>query len=56
MVLLPYESSFSVVVGLYGHERIEPRDNLGLHQFQDGRWILVRPVAGAFLLVPTVVG
>lgn len=56
MVLLPFEGSFSLVVGLYGDQPIEPSDKLGLHQFQDGRWVLVRPVAGAFLLVPPVVG
>jgi hypothetical protein len=55
MVLLPYAGMFSLVVGRYGDERIEPRSDLGLHQFQDGHWVLVRPVEGSFLLVPTVV-
>jgi Prokaryotic homologs of the JAB domain len=56
MVLLPFEGAFSLVVGRYGSEPIEPRADLGLHQFQDGRWVLVRPITAAFLVVPTVVG
>lgn len=55
MVLLPHEGMFSLVVGRYGDEPIEPHAGLGLHQFQNGRWVLVRPVEGSFLLVPTVV-
>jgi hypothetical protein len=55
MVLLPFEGSYSLVVGLYGDEPIEPHAGLGLHEFQDGRWVLVRPIVDAFLLAPTVV-
>jgi hypothetical protein len=55
MVLLPHEGMFSLVVGRYGDEPIEPHPGLGLHQFQDGHWMLVRPVERSFLLVSTVV-
>lgn len=55
MVLLPHEGMFSLVVGQYGDEPIEPHDRLGLHQFQDGRWVLIRPIQGAFVLLPTII-
>ena len=55
LVLLPYEGMFSLVLGRYGDEVIEPHRDLGLHQFQDGGWVLVRPVDGSLLVVPTVI-
>jgi proteasome lid subunit RPN8/RPN11 len=52
MVLMPYEGMFSFVVGRYGDGPLHPRQGAGLHQFQDGRWVLVDPVADSFLLIP----
>lgn len=54
MVLMPFEGGYSLVVGRYGQDGIAPSPRLGLHQFQDGRWVLVRPVAPAFIVVPTL--
>jgi proteasome lid subunit RPN8/RPN11 len=55
MILLPHEGAYSLVVGRYGQQRIEARPTLGLHQYQDGRWVLARPVSGSFILAPTLI-
>lgn len=54
MILLPFEGMFSVVVAGYGDGSLHPRKGAGLHQFQDGRWVLVEDAGGAFLVVPAV--
>jgi proteasome lid subunit RPN8/RPN11 len=41
MVLMPYESMFSLVIADYGLGSMHPADGAGQHQFQDGRWIQV---------------
>lgn len=55
LVLLPYESMFSVVVADYGMGSVDPADGAGLHQFQDGRWIKVSNHE-AFIVVPHFLG
>jgi proteasome lid subunit RPN8/RPN11 len=55
MILLPFEGGYSLVVGDYGRERIEPNADTGLHQFQDGRWVLIRPIERTFIVAPTLV-
>lgn len=58
MVPLPSEGMFSVVVGDYGEGGVTPDGGAGLHQFQDGRWVQIRPggptavVVAPGLLVP----
>lgn len=55
LVLMPYESMFSLVVAEYGAGSLHPKEGAGLHQFQDGRWIKVAN-PDAFIVVPPLVG
>jgi len=41
LVLMPFESMFSLVVADYGHGEIDPGRGAGLHQFQQGRWVQI---------------
>jgi proteasome lid subunit RPN8/RPN11 len=55
LILMPFESMFSVVLGDYGTGSITPGEGgAGLHQYQDGRWIQVSN-ADAFAIVPALV-
>lgn len=54
MILLPFEGMFSLVVAFYGDGGILPEEGSGLHQFQDGRWVLLRNAADTCLVVPPV--
>jgi proteasome lid subunit RPN8/RPN11 len=56
IMLMPFGGMFSLVVGNYGADAILPEDGAGLHQFQDGRWILVRQAEPALIVVPVEVG
>lgn len=55
LVLLPYESMFSLVIADYGLGSVHPTEGAGLHQFQDGRWIKVAN-HDAFIVVPHLLG
>lgn len=55
LVLMPYEGMFSLVVARYGEGSLLPSEGAGLHQFQNGRWILVRQKNPALLVVPSEV-
>jgi proteasome lid subunit RPN8/RPN11 len=55
MVLMPYESMFSLVIADYGRGSIHPAEGAGLHQFQDGRWIKVSDPE-SLVLVPHLLG
>lgn len=50
MVLMPFEGMFSLVVANYGRGSLLPDSGAGLHQFQDGRWVLVRQPDPVLLL------
>jgi hypothetical protein len=54
MVPLPCEGMFSVVVGRFGDGGVTPENGAGLHQFQDGRWVQIRRVEPAMIVVPTL--
>lgn len=41
LVLMPFEGMFSVVVALYGTGGLHPGSGVGLHQYQDRRWVRV---------------
>jgi len=41
LVLMPFEGMFSLVVARYGRGGLHPTGGVGLHQHQDGRWVLV---------------
>jgi hypothetical protein len=40
MILMPFEGMLSIVVPYYAHFGLRPLDSLGVHQFQDARWVL----------------
>lgn len=55
MVLLPFEGMLSIVVPHYGCYGVRPLHALGVHQFQNGRWVLVEAhsVQQSFRIIPT---
>ncbi len=40
MVVAPYQGMLSIVVPHYGHVGMTPLSEVGVHQFQDGHWVL----------------
>lgn len=55
LVLMPVEGMFSLVVGRYGDGGITAESGVGVHQYQDGRWVQIsRDSADAFVIVPTM--
>jgi len=54
MVLMPFDGMLSIVVPYYTRFPLRPLDSLGVHQFQDGRWVIVDvdSVHHNFLVVP----
>jgi hypothetical protein len=40
MIFMPFEQMLSIVVPRYGHFGMRPLDSLGVHQFQDGQWVI----------------
>jgi hypothetical protein len=55
LVLMPFPGMFSLVVADYGASSLLPEEGAGLHQFQDGRWVLVRQPHPALIVVPAEV-
>jgi proteasome lid subunit RPN8/RPN11 len=55
LVLMPYEGMFSLVVANYGDGSLDPTHGAGLHQFQQGRWVLIDPVGDSMVIIPTVI-
>lgn len=53
LILMPFEGMFSLVVGTYGEGAMTPEQGAGLHQFQDGRWVRVKPSSGVLVVVPS---
>jgi hypothetical protein len=54
LVLMPFEGFYSLVVGGYGDSPIRWPGGLGLHQYQDRRWMQIDwRCADAFTVVPT---
>ena len=54
MVLMPFDGMFSLVVGEYGAGSIRPDAGLGVHQFQDGRWVWIEPAVRAVIITPSI--
>lgn len=55
LIVMPTEGMFSLVVGRYGAGGISPNQGLGLHQFQDGRWVQVQTQHNqAMVVLPTL--
>lgn len=55
IMLMPFAGMFSLVVGNYGRGGLLPEQGAGLHQFQDGRWILTSSAEPALVVVPAEV-
>jgi hypothetical protein len=55
LVLMPFEGMFSIVVADYGRGPFEPGPSLGVHEFQDGRWMRINPLNPKILsIVPSL--
>ena len=54
MVLMPFEGMLSVVAPHYARYGLRPLDSLGVHQFQDGRWVVCirETVRSGFRIIP----
>jgi hypothetical protein len=55
LVLMPFLGMFSLVVASYGAGSLLPEQGAGLHQFQDGRWVLIRQPHPALIVAPAEV-
>lgn len=55
MVLMPFEGMLSLVAPHFGHFGLRPLESLGVHQFQDGGWVLCErsSVHDGFQVIPT---
>ena len=45
LILMPFEGMFSVVVGNYGSGGITMQAGVGLHQFQNSKWVQIQMIA-----------
>jgi proteasome lid subunit RPN8/RPN11 len=54
MVLMPFDGMLSIVVPHYARHGLRPLESLGVHQYQDGRWVAVEPstAATAITVIP----
>lgn len=43
LILMPFEGSLSLIAPWYGRVGLRPLHGLGVHQYQDGRWVLIHP-------------
>lgn len=43
LVLMPFEGMLSLIAPWYGRVGLQPLHGLGVHQHQDGRWVLIHP-------------
>lgn len=41
LILMPFEGMLSIVVPHYAHFGLRPLETLGVHQYQNGRWVLI---------------
>ncbi len=55
MILLPFEGMLSIVVPWYGKDGMRPPSSCGIHQFQEGRWVLCNKNLDGIQVVPGVV-
>jgi proteasome lid subunit RPN8/RPN11 len=52
MILLPFEGMLSIVVPWYGRDGMHPLSSCGIHQFQEGRWVLCDSNLDGIQVVP----
>jgi proteasome lid subunit RPN8/RPN11 len=55
MILLPFESMLSIVVPWYAKDGVHPLSSCGIHQFQEGRWVLCNKNLDGIQVVPGMV-
>jgi len=57
LVLMPFEGMISLVAPHYARFGLRPLHSLGVHQYQDGKWVVADPagVRSGFRIVPTAV-
>ncbi len=55
MIFLPFEGTLSIVVPWYGRDGMHPLSTCGIHQFQNGRWVLCDSNLENIQIVPTLV-
>lgn len=57
LVLMPFEGMLSIVAPWYGRTGLRPLHGLGVHQYQDGRWVLMTPgsVREKFTIAPQAI-
>jgi proteasome lid subunit RPN8/RPN11 len=53
LVLMPFPGMFSLVVANYGSGSLLPEHGAGLHQFRDGRWVIIRQPDPVLIVVPS---
>lgn len=55
MVFMPFEGMLSIVVPHYGRASLVPLSGMGVHQYQDRRWVLADPesVDQQIVIVPS---
>lgn len=54
LVLMPFEGMLGLVVPHHGHWGMRPLESLGIHQYQDRRWVaIVRGIREGFTVVPS---
>lgn len=55
LVLMPFDGMLSIVVPHHGRFGLRPLDSLGVHQFQDGRWVACEreSVRARLLIIPS---
>jgi hypothetical protein len=54
LIVMPFEGMVSLIAPWYGRVGLRPLHGLGVHQHQDGAWVLIRPgsVREKFRVVP----
>jgi hypothetical protein len=54
MIFMPYEGMLSLIAPWYGRVGMLPLQNIGVHQYQDRRWVRAEPrsVADAVTIIP----
>lgn len=52
LILMPFETMFSIVIADYGSAAIDLSRGVGIHQYQDDRWVWVTDGDQALIVVP----
>ncbi|HMJ35620.1 MAG TPA: hypothetical protein VK501_17050 [Baekduia sp.] len=54
LIVMPFEGMLSIIAPWYGRVGLRPLKALGVHQFQDERWVLIHPasVRDRFRVIP----